>query len=184
MSGIQFIKARHFTPGRKVPISLLVIHDMEAARSMVTALHVAQWFAGPAAPQASAHFCVDSSEAVQCVAEFDTAWAAPGANDQGIHYELAGFAKDTREQWLTDAHELELAASLVAMHCAAYGIPAEFVDADCLAAGKSGITTHAEVSKWKKTIGGHTDPGPGFPMDRFVEMVRAELPPTCTPSEL
>jgi hypothetical protein len=177
MMAPPLILARHFTPGRKTKISLLVIHDMEAARSHMTALHVAQWFASIRAPQASAHYCIDSVGVVQCVHDTDTAWAAPGANDQGLHFELAGFARDDKKEWLADAGELQQAAALIAEKCKAYDIPAAFVDAEGLEAGRSGITTHAEVTKWKKTAGGHTDPGAGFPMAEFVAMVKAALAP-------
>jgi N-acetyl-anhydromuramyl-L-alanine amidase AmpD len=172
---VLFVPARGFTRGRLEPITLIVMHDMEAAKTLKTAENVAAWFGGPAAPKASAHYCCDADSIVQSVRDEDTAWAAPGANANGLHFELAGFARETREEWLDEygIAMLERAAALVARKCQAYGIPIELVDAEGIVAGRRGITTHAEVTKAMRTIGGHQDPGPGFPMDRFLEMVRA-----------
>lgn len=172
---IPFVQARGFTRGRLEPIELIVIHDMEAAKTLKTAENVAAWFGGPNAPKASAHYCVDADSIVQCIRDEDTAWAAPGANANGLHYELAGFARETREEWLDDfgVAMLERAAASIADKCEAYGIPIEFVDAAGIVAGRKGITTHAAVTAAMKTIGGHQDPGPGFPMDRFLEMIAA-----------
>lgn len=168
---MQFIQARNYRPGRVAPISLLVIHDMEAPRTPKTALNVGTWFAGPSAPQASAHYGIDPAEIVQYVKDSDTAWAAPGANDQGLHFELAGYATDSADTWKADS-ELALAAGLVAEKAIQYGIPIQFVDAAGLLNGQSGITTHAEITKaWHKTT--HTDPGVNFPIEDFIAMVQS-----------
>jgi hypothetical protein len=70
---------------------------------------------------------------------------------------------------------LDRAASLVASLCAKYNIPASFVEADDLIASLSGITTHHEVTKAFKVVGGHTDPGPNFPMKDFLIKVESYL---------
>jgi hypothetical protein len=172
-SGIKFVQARNYTKGRIAPIKWVVIHDMEAAESAKTAENVAAWFAGAAAPQASAHYCVDSDSIVQCVKETDTAWHAPGANAAGIGIELAGYAKQTAAEWADEFSEamLRRASCLVSDICKRHGIPKDFVSSAGLLAGTPGITTHAEVSKaWKKS--GHTDPGPNFPLAHFLDLVR------------
>lgn len=173
---IKFIKARNFTPGRNASVGLVVIHTMEAAESLVTAENVAKWFAGSSAPKASAHYCIDADSIVQCVLEMDTAWAAPGANHNGVQLELAGYAKQTPADW-ADAYStkmLALVASLTADICRRHSIPVEFVDYHGLRAGQRGITYHREVSKaWMKST--HTDPGKSFPLESFLAMVRAAL---------
>lgn len=178
LDSIPLIQARNFRKGRRSPISLIVLHDMEAARTSSTARNVAKWFAGPAAPMASCAYCVDAGEVVCSVRPDNTAFHAPGANAQGIGIELAGFARQTEAEWL-DAYgyaELDLAAQLVAALCDRYQLPPQFVDAAGILRGEKGLTTHAECTKAFHTAGGHTDPGKGFPLDWFVARVAGLLP--------
>lgn len=169
----EFIKARNYTPSSGRTIRLVVIHAMEAAEKPGTAKAVANWFASVNAPKASAHYCVDAGVIVQCVHEEDVAWHAPGANAVGIGIEHAGYSSQSAADW-SDAYSkqmLERSAALVADLCDRHDLPIEFVDVDGLLAEKSGITTHAAVSKaFKKSD--HTDPGPNFPIDAFLALVR------------
>lgn len=173
-----FIPARHFTAGDPDrTVDFIVLHDMEAPERTGVARDVARWFAGPEAPQASAHYCVDGDEVVQCVRLADVAWHAPGANRRGIGVELAGYARQSEAEW-QDAYSARMlgrAAQLVASLCEWYGVPAAFVDAAGLAAGRRGLTTHREVTRWQQTPGGHEDPGPAFPVSLFVATVRGYL---------
>lgn len=171
--GMKFIQARNYRKGRLGKVDLIVIHSMEAAEKPTTAEAVANWWAGPSTPVSSCHYCVDSDSVVQCVRDEDTAWHAPGANHNGIGIEHAGFAKQTKAEWMDDysmnmlGRSAELAAKLVVRHT----IPVEFVDAAGLLKGKRGFTTHAEVSKaFKKSD--HYDPGKGFPLSEYLDMVK------------
>jgi N-acetyl-anhydromuramyl-L-alanine amidase AmpD len=182
---VKFIQAKHFTtggPDRKV--DLLVLHSMESSRHVDTAEVVAQWFAGPNAPQASAHFCVDANSIVQCVRLQDVGWHAPGANHNGIGFEHAGRAAQSRAEWLDDYGRamLELSARLASRLCRQFRIPPVFVGAAELKLGTlqpdgsrkpaRGITTHvATAQAFRKST--HTDPGPGFPLDWYVSRVVA-----------
>jgi hypothetical protein len=169
-----FVQARHFTPHRQCPIDLVVIHTMEAIEKPTTATAVATWFAGPSAPMASAHYCIDNLHVVQCVRDDDVAWHAPGVNHNAIGIEHAGYAKQSAAEWNDpfSAAMLELSAKLIAGLCMSYGLPIEFVDRVGLLAGKRGITTHAEVTAaFHKSD--HTDPGAHFPMASFIELVRS-----------
>lgn len=167
----RLVQARHYRPATGRVVTLVVLHDMEAGESTRTAENVAAWFAGPSAPMASAHYCLDCDSIVQAVREADVAYAAPGANAQGIHLELAGYARQTEADWEADAPLLFRAAELVADVCRRHALDVRFVDAAGLLRGESGITTHAEVSKaFKKSD--HTDPGPGFPLAHFLELVQ------------
>jgi N-acetylmuramoyl-L-alanine amidase. len=89
---ITFLQARNYTPGRKLPISLIVLHVMEWPEKPTAAAGCAYMFAGEKSPKASAHYCVDSNQIYQCVKDEDTAWHAKGgdANARGIGIELAG----------------------------------------------------------------------------------------------
>jgi hypothetical protein len=98
----MFVQARNYTPTYRDtrPIRVFVVHDMEAPEKGDTAESVAAYFAGSNAPQASAHYCIDSNSVVQCVRDSDVAWAAPNANHDGLHFEHAGYASQIMKDWL------------------------------------------------------------------------------------
>jgi N-acetyl-anhydromuramyl-L-alanine amidase AmpD len=171
-----FIQARHYTKGRTHPIDVLVIHTMEAPEKPDTAENVAKWFAGPTAPQASAHYCIDNNSIVQCVKDTDVAWHAPGANHNGLGFEHAGYSAQKPADW-SDAYSdqmLKLSAGLVAEKCKEHGIPAVYLREADLLAGRRGITGHVQVSRAFK-LSTHTDPGPNFPIERYLGYVKEHL---------
>jgi hypothetical protein len=67
---------------------------------------------------------------------------------------------------------LERAASLVADICRRRRIPVRWLLAYDLLAGRRGLTGHDEVSEAFKQSD-HWDPGDGFPVEAFVDRVRA-----------
>lgn len=169
-----FVQARWYT---KVPresprkVRVIVVHDMEFPERDNAAEAVAQYFK-TTTTKASAHICVDNNSIIQCVYDRDIAYAAPGCNSDGIQVELAGFAKQTREQWLDfyGIALLALGSDAVAQYCLKFDIPAVHLTNAQLKAGKKGIIGHYQASAvYKKST--HTDPGPGFPWDYFVESV-------------
>src|SRR4051794_14169828 len=170
-----FIQARNYTRANRTTIDLLVIHTMEAPEKPDTAENVAKWFAGPTAPQASAHYCIDDDSIVQCVMDKDVAWHAPGANHNGLGFEHGGTARQTSADW-QDAYSekvLALSATLVAEKCKQYGIPARWLTPADLKAGRRGIAGHADCTV---AFGGtHTDPGANFPKEHYLGLVQAQL---------
>jgi len=182
----QFIQAKHFTPGRggKKPI-LIAIHTMETPESEGRAAQVANWFAGATAPQASAHYMVDDKQVLQSVKDEDTAWAVGDflLNQESISIEHAGTASQTPAQW-EDAYskaELALSARLTADLAHKWGIPAVKLTPAQILAGKSGFCGHADITVAKKIAGGHTDPGPNFPWDKYLKLVNDILKSKTTP---
>jgi hypothetical protein len=180
LPGMPFVQARFYTPVGNRVIDLIVIHDMQMAETGSSAEICANYFAGPNAPQASAHYCVDADSEVQCVRDMDVAWHAPGANHQGIGIEQPGWANFQTNEWL-DAYGhamLQRVAALTRSLCDGYGVPIVFLRAADLAAGKRGITTHFECSQ---AFGGdHWDPGPGYPMmPYFISLVQGS--PSAVP---
>jgi N-acetyl-anhydromuramyl-L-alanine amidase AmpD len=177
---IRFIPA-HPTCYKEVDgrnIQLIVIHSMEAPEKGNTAENVAIWFSrGADGRKVSAHYCIDTDSIVQCVQTKDVAFAAPGANHNGIQLELAGYSSQTEAAWLDvyGRDMMELAAALCGrILCPKFAIPPKYLNAKALLAlgttGK-GITTHAEVTKaFKRST--HTDPGKNFPMTRFMQRIR------------
>ena len=172
-----FVKARWFTPfpaGQRRRPRVIVIHDMEYPERSTAAEDVAHYFA-TTATQASAHLCIDVDSIVQCVKDNDIAWAAPGCNNDGLQLELAGYARQTRADWL-DAYSTKLlanAADAAAQYTLKYtNIPPVHLTNEELRAGKAGIVGHAQVSAvYRKSD--HVDPGPAFPWDVFMPLVVA-----------
>jgi N-acetyl-anhydromuramyl-L-alanine amidase AmpD len=176
---LKFIQARNYTrvtsPARN--IDLVVIHTAEYPELPESAEWVANYFAKPGAPKASAHYMVDASEVIQGVWDKDVAWAAPGANHNGIQIEHAGYAKQTKKDWSDDYSKRMLArsAKLTARLCRKHNIPVRWVSPSQLRAGRRGLTSHANVSAAFKRSS-HWDPGPNFPVTVYLRLVKAELP--------
>lgn len=171
-----FVQAAHYTPADRKRVLWVVLHSMEAPEKPGRAMQVAQWFGGSKAPMASAHYCVDADSVVQCVLEQDIAWAAPGANSQGIQIEMAGYAAQTASSWADDYstaminRTIDLAAGI----CRRWSIPAVLVGPSLLIERQPGITTHAFVTRaFRKST--HTDPGPHFPLEHVINRVAAKL---------
>lgn len=168
---VPWLAAKNFTNASRPRADLVVIHSTEGGRKKGAARAVAGWFGGSQAPKASSHYVVDDDEVIACVKEEDVAWAAPGANAVGIQIEVCGYAKYTAEEWLIGTL-LQRVAGITADICRRHQIPVEKIGPAELLAGKRGITGHVDASKaWKKS--NHWDPGPHFPWDAFLEMVRA-----------
>ncbi len=173
---MEFVQARNYTRVTSPPraIEVVVIHTMEYPERPTGAEWCAGYFAGPTAPQASAHYMVDNDTVVQGVRDEDVAWAAPGCNHNGLQIEHAGYAAQGAAGW-DDAYSqamLALSARLTAKLCNRHALPVRYVDAAGLREGRRGITTHAAVSEaFKKST--HTDPGPAFPMADYIAAVKA-----------
>lgn len=178
---MDFVQAKYYKAvSVKRRIDFIVLHDMEMAEQPTTAEACARYFQNPSSPS-SAHYCVDSDSIVQCVRENDIAYHAP-PNTHSLGVEHAGYARQTRAQWLDPygLAMLRLSTRLVRELCNKYDIPKVFLSPADLRAGRRGITTHANVSKafGQST---HTDPGPNFPVDHYMAMVKAVDPKPPTP---
>lgn len=172
---MQHIQAAHYTKASRRPqdIRLEVLHTMEAPEKGTTAEAVARYFAGGSV-KASAHYCIDNDSIVQCVYDKDIAYAAPGANHDGRQYEQAGYARQTGDEW-RDNYSLSMlvrTAKLVSVKCEESGNAKTWLSDREIAAGKRGICDHAAISRvYRKST--HTDCGPNFPKDMFIDLVRA-----------
>jgi len=173
---LAFVQAKGYTPGRPDgPPIWVVIHDMEASETPTRAESTAVYFSNPPdGRNVSSHYCWDSDSGVQCVRLRDSAWTVgnrPG-NNRGINHELAGFANQTREQWLDPYGRAMLAriAPIVQADAAKYGIPLERRTVAELQAWQPGITSHNDL---RLAFGGttHTDPGGQFPWDYFIDLL-------------
>lgn len=174
---MKFVQAKHFSRAQRTAIDLLVVHTMEAHEREGTAENVAAYFAGANAPQASAHYCIDSDSEVQCVRDEDVAWHASEVNGKSIGLEHAGFAKQTPEDWADTFSTMMLlrSAKLAAALCLKYDIPVCRLTPEQVKAGRRGFCGHIDVNVAYGRPNGHWDPGPHFPWDDYLVMVGGEL---------
>jgi N-acetyl-anhydromuramyl-L-alanine amidase AmpD len=168
-----YIPARDQGAMRTGTVRLVVIHDMEAPELDKTAENIGLYFQHPDKPS-SAHIGVDNNSIVQYVKDSRIAFGAPGANHDGIQVELAGYGSQTQTNWL-DKYSiamLALASDAVAQYLLKFSLPPTKLSDQGLLAGAKGIVGHDQVSRIYH-LSTHTDPGPNFPWDRFMLMVKA-----------
>lgn len=153
-------------PRTAASIRLVVIHSAEG----ISAAGVASFFAGSA--QASTQLAADSSECWRMLPDLVVPWAAPGANSDGLHIEICGFARWSEEEWLRHEQMLRRSAYKVAKWCWQYAIPVRWLTDKQLANGTArGLVTHKMVSDvFKRST--HWDPGPNFPKDAFLKWTK------------
>lgn len=168
-----FVESPNVSRRASRAIDVVVIHTMEIAERPDAASICARWFATKAS-EVSAHYCVDAGTVIQCVREKDLGWHARGGNTTSIGVELAGFARQSRREWEDDYSRavLERAAALVADICLRQRIPVRWLAPGDLVAGRRGITGHVDVSRAFE-LSDHWDPGAGFPVESFLDSVRA-----------
>lgn len=162
----------NYHAGRTGGIRVIVIHTGETGEGSTAAEGMGNWFADARA-RASAHKGADTDSICTYLPDTATAWAAPGANADGLQLELAGRAGQTSGQWADDASAAILAngATVVREWCAKHGIPARWLTDAQLRDGRTkGLATHAQVSRVFKRSD-HWDPGPNFPAGRFLALV-------------
>lgn len=171
-----FVKA-HPSNYKAVPlgrsIDLWVVHDGETPEGADSAEGMARYFAVDHGAPSSAHYSVDSDSVVQSVRDHDVAYAAPGANHNGLHCEHAGRARQSRAEWLDryGRKMLDRSARLAAEKAKRYGLPLVRLSASDLVAGRRGFTGHRDVTAaFHQST--HTDPGPAFPWDWYLARVR------------
>lgn len=177
-----FVPAKYFkSVTMKRTVRLVVVHDMEYAETLTAAEDVAKYFSTmPDGRVASAHVCVDANSVVQCVKDSNIAYAAPGANHDGIHVELAGRQRQSHAEWLDSYGQqlLDQAANVIAQYLVKFDLPPVHLTDDQLLGGEKGVVGHDQVSRVYKQSD-HTDPGPQFPwfylMERVIPRVKSRL---------
>ena len=122
----------------------------------------------------ASHNCADSNSVVQCVRLADTAFTVgnrPG-NYRGINWEFSGFASQTREQWLDPfgVAMFDQAAPIIRSDAQRYAIPLVRRTVAELRSYIPGVTSHNDL---REAFGNttHTDPGPNFPWDYFMDLI-------------
>lgn len=174
LPSFPFIPAR-LRSGKRKTTRLIVIHTAECKERGGAGRSVAAWFQNRAA-KGSAHAVVDAEGITQTADWDDRVAGARGgdANATGLHIEHVGVAAQTAAEWDDEYSRAVLlrSAALVSALCSKYGVPPTKLTAAQVAAGASGFCGHADVTAAFAVRGGHTDPGPAFPWDRYLSMVR------------
>ncbi|MFF5335424.1 peptidoglycan-binding protein [Streptomyces sp. NPDC013181] len=139
----------NYTPGRTATVDKVVVHVTQGSYAGTIS-----WFQNPASV-VSSHYVVRSSDGqiTQMVRDADTAYHARSANASSLGIEHEGFVDDPT--WFTDTM-YRSSAALTAALCEKYGIPKD----------RSHIIGHSEAPG-----NDHTDPGPHWDWDRYMELV-------------
>jgi len=151
-------------------IRLLVLHSTEGESARSTAA----WFANAASP-GSTHVVVDDKEGFRTLPDNVVPYGASGgdANTRGLHIEFSGHAAWTRTQWLQHDAMLQRGGAVLAAWAATYGIPLAIIGPQAVADRiAQGVTTHKIVTDAFHVVGGHQDPGDGFPLDVLLRYAR------------
>jgi len=172
---LKWVPPRSWTNANRTSVQLIVIHTTEGSS------HANSAEDGAAYDQrrtdgVSAHYYVDSDSVIQCVHTADIAHTAMTAgNRRGIHYELCGRASWSAATWRGEyaLAMLRRAAAQVAIDARDWKIPVRYVSSDQVRNGVGGLCGHREITyAFKEST--HTDPGPNFPWDLFLGMVKEE----------
>jgi N-acetyl-anhydromuramyl-L-alanine amidase AmpD len=165
-------------PPRRV-VRVLMIHVADAPEKGNTAESVGLYFKNGAEGRiASAHVGADADSIVQYVPDQHVAYAAPGCNHDGIQIELAGYTAQTDAQWADpySINTINMGALATAQYCLKYGIPCCHLTNTQLRDGEKGIAGHYQATEvYPAKDRTHTDPGPNFPWELFMERVAVHL---------
>lgn len=166
-----------YAHGRVRSPRLGIAHATVTPMGPPNARGVARFFASsrPSAPS-SAHVTVDGGgTGYRSVGDGDTAYAAPGANGDGLHLELAAIPTHDRDRgrvmWTSDKGLATLADGAVVMGrwCAKYHLPVRWLTPAEVRSGLRGLADHWVCTQ---ALGGsHWDVGAGFPVARWLDLV-------------
>lgn len=123
----------------------------------------------------SYHVLVDDDSLLVYLPDNQEAWAAFSSNPIGLHLCFVGMAEWDRAEWLRHPRMLQLAADKVRQWCGAYGIPMIKLTPHDVSLNFWGIIGHVDWTIGKKD-GTHSDPGPNFPWDVFINLVKQGVP--------
>ncbi len=150
-----------YAADRKPPkVSVIVIHTTQGSYSGTIS-----WFQNPAS-QVSAHYTISKGgDVMQMVYEHDIAWHVGSENSYTIGIEHEGYIDDPA--WVTDPM-LQASAKLTCYLLKKWGLPPD----------KDHVKGHVELPNQT-----HKDPGPYWPWDKYMGMVKAcydgPVQPSC-----
>jgi N-acetyl-anhydromuramyl-L-alanine amidase AmpD len=161
--------------GRRWPILAVAVHSTESADLPGTTddlKAIRNWFDNPAS-QASSHLGIDGQGNTELwVHSHKKAWTIGAANGWTLNIEFVARAAQGGKDW-EDA-QIKAGARWLAYWALKYQIPIQQgnvknINGLCVCT-KQGVIRHSDVTA--AGFGSHTDPGPNFPMARFLELGR------------
>ena len=184
MSDYPFIQARYETVANRKTVDYIIIHAMQLPCKAGIAMRCAQGFQKEMDPGKgkSCHWCIDPENIVQCVHEYNIAWHCPKGNSRGVGFELSAYGPGVPSQsieatdWNSDEAQalIKNAATVTAATAKRWSIPVVKLSVeDIQGSTLRGFAGHVDFSNAFQTPGGHQDPGPDFPWDQFIELVKA-----------
>jgi hypothetical protein len=156
-------------------VRLIVIHTAEGA---TTYQSLGSYFANPSSA-VSSHVGIDDTPGTvgEYVPRAAKAWTQGNANPVADAVELCAFAAWSTAQWNQHPTMLSNCAAWIAEEAAAFGIPiVKLTPAQAQGSGR-GVCFHSDLGAWG---GGHSDPGPGFPIDQVLAMAAGTPAPSPT----
>jgi hypothetical protein len=172
-----WIPSPHYSSRSGADVRLIVLHTAEGARTIES---LGSWFQNPSA-NCSSH--VGADDKPNAVGEFvrrpDKAWTQSEFNPVAVSLELCGFAAWDTAEWNRHPNMLDNCAKWVAEEAAYWNVPIVRLNASQAQGSGRGVCQHVDLGA---RGGGHHDCGPGFPMDRVLDMARGGIP-TPTPPE-
>lgn len=145
---------------------VIVIHSTEGGTAEGAAAYLENRTDG------SAHVVVDNTDTFMLRRANRTTCGCAGFNQDVYHIEQAGYAAWKRPRWLRNLPTVRRAAYCAARVAKQYNIPVRWLSPQELRQGKSGITSHLNVTLSKVGTTTHTDPGKGYPKHTFMAFVR------------
>jgi len=153
---------------------LWVIHTGETPLDHGYAASLTRWAAKSGDPYVSWHRFVDPSLVVTWIPLSKGAWHATWANGISIGYEQSGYAKFTRDTWMSAKGKAQM--DLLAQQIVDDGIPKDAVrwlstsEVNAVKAGNrsiKGLCTHAQIDPANRY-----DPGKGYPKDVLLDWIK------------
>ena len=131
---------------------------------------------------ASYHYLIDTTRVLPAVTEDRVAYAAAGANSDGVHACFPGKAGQSREQWLdvTSRAGIAVCAWLMLDRMPKIGIPIRRLTVSQVKAGWAGYCDHWTITK-AYGLTDHTDVGDEFPWDVLADALDQTTPPQEAP---
>jgi hypothetical protein len=153
-------------------VRLIVLHTAEGA---LTYQSLGSFFANPSSGVSSQVGIDDTANTVgEYVTRANKSWTQGNFNPVATSAELCAFAAWTPAEW--DRHQGMLAntAAWIAEEAAAFGIPLVKLTPGQAQGSSRGVCQHVDLGA---AGGGHTDCGPGFPIDEVLAMAGGAGPP-------
>lgn len=160
---------------RRGPILAVAVHSTESADLPGTTddlRSIRNWFDNPAS-QASSHLGIDGAGNTELwVHSEKKAWTIGAANSWTLNIEFVARAAQSASQW--EEAQIKAGARWLAYWAHKYRIPIQHarcnsVHGQCVCV-TPGVLRHSDVTA--AGFGTHTDPGPAFPMDDFLDKGR------------